>query len=81
MLLPLLETFGELFRDPAHWQFELLVGGIEFLVMDILIGALVWPIIKRHIHHDQGTEHAHEKKLEARVWMLEHPLEEVNHEG
>lgn len=48
----LLETFGQLFRDPAHWQFELLVGAVEMVVFDLLIGALAWPFIKRHIHRD-----------------------------
>jgi hypothetical protein len=46
------ETFWDLLRDPAHWQFELLVGFIEMLVFDVIIGALAWPVIKRHIHRD-----------------------------
>lgn len=54
----LLETFNTLLHDPAHWEFELLVGLVEMVVFDLLIGVLVWPRIKRHIHHDvrQGVE-------------------------
>lgn len=44
------------------------------LIFDVFIGAVVWPFIKRRI----SKEHAHEKKLEARVWMLEHPLQEMD---
>ena len=52
MPIILLETFGELLRDPAHWQFELLVGAIEMLVVDVLLGAILWPVVRRHIHRD-----------------------------
>lgn len=48
----LLETFSELFHDPAHWYFEFLVGGIEFVVGDFVLGVLLWPRIRRHIHRD-----------------------------
>lgn len=48
----ILETFGALLRDPAHWQFELLVGAVEMLIIDVLVGIVAWPFIKRHIHRD-----------------------------
>lgn len=48
----LLETFPELVRDPAHWQFELLVGLIEMVVFDVVVGAFVWPLIRKHFHRD-----------------------------
>jgi hypothetical protein len=45
------ETFWTLLRDSAHWEFELLVGFIEMLVFDVIIGLILWPIIKRHWDH------------------------------
>lgn len=53
----LLETFGQLARDPAHWQFELFVGFIEMLVFDVVVGTLLWPAIKDHIHRDINRSH------------------------
>lgn len=54
----LLEAFTTLLRDPNHWYFELLVGGIEEVVFGIVIGMVVWPKIKQHIHRDveRGVE-------------------------
>ena len=48
----MLETFWDLVRDPAHWQFEILVNVLENLVVGGLIGVFIWPAIKRHIHQD-----------------------------
>jgi hypothetical protein len=45
------ETFRSLLHDRAHWQFELFVGGIEMVVFDLLIGALLFPFIKKHWNH------------------------------
>lgn len=42
------ESFMDLLRDPNHWGFELFL----MLLFDVLIGALAWPAIKRHIHAD-----------------------------
>lgn len=56
------ETFLQLLKDPGHWLFEvttdLIIGG--------LFGAIVWPRIKAHFHHDDEviekttTQHFHE---------------------
>jgi hypothetical protein len=48
----LLETFGTLLRDPNHWLFEFMVGGIEEIVTGVFIGAVIWPRIVRHWHRD-----------------------------
>ena len=48
----LLESFHTLVTDPNHWLFEFLVSGIEQVVIGGIIGALLWPRIKRHIHRD-----------------------------
>lgn len=52
----LAETFTTLLRDPAHWQFELFL----MLIFDVVIGALIWPAIKRHIHRDVDAAEEHE---------------------
>ena len=44
----MIETFGTLLRDPAHWGFELLVGFIETLVFDGLLLGLFWPFARKH---------------------------------
>lgn len=42
------ETFWGLLHDAAHWEFELLVGFLEMLVFDVIVGLLLWPCIKSH---------------------------------
>lgn len=67
----LLETFWVLLRDPAHWEFELFL----ILLFDGVIGALVWPFVRRHIHRDvrAAEQHDHEliRLLAERVGALE----------
>jgi len=68
MFAPILaESFWTLLRDPAHWYFELVL----ILLFDVLIGALAWPAIRRHIHRDVGAAEKHEHRLIA---DLEHRL-------
>lgn len=56
------ETFGDLLRDPAHWAFE----GVTDVVFGMVIGGIVWPRIRAHIHRDTRdvdravTQHFHE---------------------
>jgi hypothetical protein len=57
------ETFWTLLRDPAHWGFELLVGFIEMLVFDVLVGLLLWPTIRKHWNHH--LERDRKEALEA----------------
>jgi len=42
------ETYLDLLTDLPHWLMELTVMAI----FDGLIGAIVWPRVKRHIHRD-----------------------------
>lgn len=67
----MLETFGTLLRDPAHWYFELFL----ILIFDVIIGAVAWPFIKRHIHKDVDTAEQHEHEqigaLKQRIAVLE----------
>jgi uncharacterized membrane protein len=41
------ETFWDLMRSPAHWMFEIFL----MVVFDLIIGALLWPFIKKHWSH------------------------------
>lgn len=41
----LIETFSYLLRDKAHWEFELLVGLIETIIIDLVFGVLIWKMI------------------------------------
>jgi len=36
------ETFTSLLHDSAHWKFELFVGLIETIVIDVFIGFFLW---------------------------------------
>jgi hypothetical protein len=46
------ETFFTLLSDPAHWLFELTL----MAVVDGLIGALIWPRLKRWTHHHREDD-------------------------
>ena len=54
----LLEAFTTLLLDPNHWAFELLLEALS----GGLVGAIVWPWIRRHIHRDvkRAEDHDHE---------------------
>jgi hypothetical protein len=41
------ETFWTLLRDSAHWEFEIFL----MLLLDGLVGAIAWPLIKKHWEH------------------------------
>lgn len=46
------ETFFSLLRDSAHWEFEIFL----MILFDVVIGILLWPLLKRTIH-----KHFHDK--------------------
>jgi len=41
------ETFWTLLHDKAHWEFEIFL----MVLFDGVIGALLWPTIKKHWNH------------------------------
>ena len=45
------ETFRSLLQYRAHWEFELFVGFIEMVVFDVVIGAILWPLVRKHWQH------------------------------
>lgn len=53
------ETFWSLLHDPAHWEFEIFL----MLLFDVLIGALLWPFVKKHWDHHVARDK--KERLEA----------------
>lgn len=59
------ETFSSLLHDKAHWQFELFVGLIETIVIDVVFGFIIWGLIlkpywkrrKREIIREEHKRH------------------------
>jgi len=41
------ETFFDLLKSPGHWLFELFL----MAVFDGIIGALLWPFVRKHWAH------------------------------
>jgi len=56
MMIEQPETFWTLLHNGAHWQFELFVGLVETLVIDVFIGLLAWPWIKKHWKHHKDRD-------------------------
>jgi hypothetical protein len=54
------ENWLTLLRDPHHLAFEGLTGIGQTLVINVLLLAVVWPFIRKHIHRDvkHGVEHS-----------------------
>jgi hypothetical protein len=56
------ETFLDLLKNAAHWEFELFL----IVLFDLLIGVLVWPWIKRSIlHHKSDDQKIAELELQV----------------
>lgn len=59
------ETFWTLFKDIAHWEFELFL----MFLFDVVIGILIWPRLKRWAKHHKSDD----QKLED----LQENLDEI----
>lgn len=66
------EGYFELLQSGPHWLFEITL----MLIFDVLIGLILWPLIKkavrrhdREVHHTNSEEYI--KTLEARIVALE----------
>jgi hypothetical protein len=49
------ETFFTLLQNPAHWEFELFL----MVVFDLIIGALLWPTVRKHWKHHLEHDRRH----------------------
>ena len=48
-----MESFFDLLKDPAHWEFEIFL----MVIFDVLLGAIIWPFIRKgFIHHKSDHE-------------------------
>ena len=66
------ETFFTLITSAAHWELELFI----MIVVDGIIGALVWPRIKRFFVHHRSDDN----KIEALEQKLKYIEEKLEHE-
>jgi len=59
MIAEVHETFWTLLHDPAHWEFEIFL----MVVFDGLLGALLFPWVKRWIKRtrEEAVRREHEK--------------------
>ena len=60
------ETFWTLIGDSAHWEFEIFL----IIIIDGLIGVLIWPRIKRWFQHHREDDDKL-TQLEKRIKILE----------
>lgn len=60
-----METFLELVKDPAHWEFEILL----IVIFDVLIGLIIWPFIRKALVHHK-SDHERLEDLEREVEAL-----------
>lgn len=57
-----METFTSLLFDKAHWEFELFVGLIETIVIDVVFGYFVYkkiikPYMRRKMIKEEHKRH------------------------
>jgi len=60
-----MESFFDLLKDPAHWEFEIFL----MLIFDVVIGLFIWPFVQKvHIHHK--SDHERLEDLERKMVHL-----------
>jgi len=58
-----MESFFDLVRDPAHWEFEMLL----IVIFDVIIGLIIWPFIQKAlVHHKSDHERLEDLEQEVR---------------
>ena len=57
-----METFFDLLKDPAHWEFEIFL----MIVFDVVIGLVIWPFIRKALSHHK-SDHERLGDLEREV--------------
>ena len=63
------ETFWTLLHDSAHWEFEIFL----IFIFDILLGAIIWPFLKRIY-----VKNPHHKSDDAKIAELEKQVAELS---
>ena len=57
-----METFFDLLKDPAHWEFEIFL----MIVFDVVIGLVIWPFIQKALTHHK-SDHERLEDLEKEL--------------
>ena len=58
-----METFWDLVKDPAHWEFEIFL----IIIFDVIVGLFIWPYIQRAlVHHKSDHERLEDLEREVR---------------
>ena len=60
-----METFFDLLKDPAHWEFEIFL----MIVFDVVIGFFIWPFARKALSHHK-SDHERLQDLEEEVNSL-----------
>ncbi len=59
------ETFWDLLKDPAHWEFELLL----IVIFDVIIGLVIWPFVQKALMHHK-SDHERLEDLEREMAII-----------
>ena len=60
-----MESFFDLLKDPAHWEFEIFL----MIVFDVVIGVVIWPFIRSALSHHK-SDHERLQDLENEIKNL-----------
>ena len=65
-----METFWDLLRDPAHWEFEIFL----IIIFDVIIGFVIWPFVQKMLIHHK-SDHERLEDLEKEVNQMKEKLQ------
>ena len=60
-----MESFFDLLKDPAHWEFEIFL----IIVFDVIVGVIIWPFLQKALSHHK-SDHERLEDLERIVESL-----------
>ncbi len=63
------ETFWDLLKDPAHWEFELFL----IVLFDVIISLIIWPFLQKALSHHK-SDHERLEDLEREVKELKEKI-------
>ncbi|MFZ2523036.1 MAG: hypothetical protein WAW92_01480 [Minisyncoccia bacterium] len=64
-----MESFFDLLKDPAHWEFELFL----IFLFDVVVGLIIWPFVRKALVHHK-SDHERLEDLEMEVKSLKERL-------
>lgn len=63
------ETFFDLLKDPAHWEFELFL----IFIFDVVVGLIVWPFIQKGLTHHK-SDHDRLEDIEKELQEIKNKI-------